>query len=90
MIDIMTAQNDNESNQLAFPIQKVDYESESICDVSLIQSVRLDATKLLNQIAAGEKTLDLEGYNAIKGANEIFAFVGYPPIISTEELDTLM
>ncbi len=87
----MTEANDNESKQLAFPIQEYHYDNHEVDDATLIQAVRLgDLTRLLNLHAEGKFQFDLKSYGELKQANDIFIELGYPQIISQEDLKKLI
>lgn len=75
----MTSTHQNESNQLAFPIQRVSPEIEKTDD-QLYTNVTLKYTHYLNEVALGTRELTEELKTDIIEINEILARSGYPLI----------
>ena len=80
MIETMTAQNDNESKQLSFPIQIREDDSMELSDGELMAESRLILTQYLNKVSRGEAVLTdkLKAYR--RHVNGIFSRMGYQTI----------
>lgn len=75
----MITANDNESSQLAFPIQITPPGQEQSVG-HLAVEVRVILAARLNQVALGEIELTEELKNSVRLVNEIYQRVGYQTI----------
>ena len=79
MIGAMTYTNDNESNQLAFPIQ-ITAENEQQSDDELSAEMRVRIAQAVNRVAAGEDTMRPELVGWINRVNALLMRGGYDPV----------
>ena len=80
MIEIMTAQNDNESKQLSFPLQiNDDLEAPMTAD-ELATDLRLRIARLLNRVTAGEQELTQDRIAWINRVNALLVRGNYSPV----------
>jgi hypothetical protein len=79
MLKSMTETNDNESKQLAFPIQRTP-PNPNKSDDQLFTDVTLKYTQYLNEVALGTRELTEELKQDIRELNVIFSRSGYQMI----------
>lgn len=79
-MEVMTDTNDNESNQLTFPIQINDDLEASMTDDELATDMRLRIARLLNQVTAGEKELTQKRIDWINRVNALLMRGNYEPV----------
>lgn len=86
MITTMTAQNDNESKQLAFPIkiatthEELEEQYQTSSDDEIAARVRVRIAQQLNKVSRGEDVMDNELIEWINGCNDLLMRGGYEPV----------
>jgi hypothetical protein len=86
MIKTMTDTNDNEGNQLEFPIQLANTEEEvaeqykTTSDDEIAARLRLRIAQSLNKVAQGQDVMDEELIDWINGTNALLLRGGYDPV----------
>lgn len=80
MIETMTYSNDNESNQLTFPIQVTDNDLKDLSDGEAMVQSRLMLTQYLNKVSRGEAIVTEKLKAHIINVNRIYKEQGYQTI----------
>lgn len=80
MIENMTAENDNESKQLSFPIQISDEIDDQQSDDSLAAEMRARIVMQLDKVTRGEDVMDQELIDWINRVNALLVRGNYDPV----------